>query len=164
MYHYYYWDGSGIPSLMLFIDWQLCESWLVPVYTIQQSAIANFNLPLLYIIFYKNQWDYCVLLLTYTMRSISEESRWGHRQNVRGVCNNYSDPRSIWKFYISPWMQCITTLLLSSRIGLTVQRIDITQSILAWQTWQDSCSLARSRLAWKKYSSKVPASVRGQIN
>ena len=34
-------------------------------------------------------------------------------------------------FYISPWMQCITTLLLSSRIGLTVQQIDITQSILA---------------------------------
>ena len=151
------------PFLTLFIDLQLLDNILEPMmnYTIQQFPILIY---LFYISFYKNQWDYYVLLLTYTMRSISEESRWGHRQNVRGVCNNCSDPRSIWKFYVSPWMQCITTLLLSSRIGLTVQRIDITQSILAWQTWQDSCSLARSRLAWKKYSNKVPASMRGQIN
>ena len=162
--YYYYWSGSGIPSLMLFIDWQLCESWLVPVYTIQQSAIVNFNLPLLYIIFTKTNgttiYFYLLILWDRSRKRVDEDiARMSGEYVTITVILDQSE-----NFYISPWMQCITTLLLSSRIGLTVQQIDITQSMLAWQTWQDLYSLARSRLAWKRYSSKVPASVRGQIN
>ena len=43
------------PFLTLFIDLQLLDNILEPMmnYTIQQSAISNFNLPLLYIIFTK---------------------------------------------------------------------------------------------------------------
>ena len=50
-----------------------------------------------------------------------------HDENVAiAVILNQSE-----NFYISPWMQCINTLLLSSLIGLTMQQIDIAQSILA---------------------------------
>ena len=130
-------------------------------YELYNSTIVNFNLPLLYIIFTKiNGTTVYFHLLT-----LWDRSRKRVDEDIARMSGEYVTITVILdqskNFYISPWMQCITTLLLSSRIGLTVQRIDITQSILAWQTWQDSCSLARLRLAWKKHSSKVPASVRG---
>ena len=80
---------------------------------------------------------------------------------TRPICNNCSDPRSIWKFYVSPWMQCIATLLLSSRIGLTVQwmryhaiHIDLTNSA--------RFMFSRSVETYLTYSDKVPASMQGQ--
>ena len=154
--------GMDLVSFSYIIHWSTIAGQHTGTnYELYNSTIVNFNLPLLYIIFTKingtTMYFYLLILWDRSRKRVDEDiARMSGEYVAITVILDRSE-----NFYISPWMQCINILLLSSRIGLTTQQADITQSILAWQTWQDLYSLARSRLAWKKYSSKVPASVRG---
>ena len=110
------------------------------------NSIVNFSLFLLYIISTKTNGTILPILLV-LRESISEEM-FTVDEDIARMSGEYVAITVILdrseKFYISPWMQYSNILLLSSRIGLTIQQTDIRQSILTWQTYK-ICILSLGR-------------------
>ena len=96
--------------------------------SICNPAIVNFSLSLLYIIFTKTNGTILPILLV--LRGSMSEEMFTVDEDIARISGEYVATTVILnrseKFYISPWMQCSTILLLSSRIGVTKQQADIS--------------------------------------
>ena len=147
------------PSLTLFIVLRLLDNILEPMmnYTIQQSAISNFNLPLLYIIFTKINgttiYFYSLVLSDWSRKRADEDiaRMSGEYVTIAVILDqseNFTFPRG-----------CNVLLPYCYPVELDWQcnEWDITQSMLTWRIRQDSCSLARSRRTWLIQTKYLPA-------